>query len=296
MHYNRLGNSELNISKIALGCMSLKSDSAESSCIIEAAYDCGINYFDTADLYDFGENEVLLGKALKKFRDKVYIATKVGNRWKEDRSGWTWDVSAKYIFDAVDTSLKRLQTDYIDVYQIHGGTKEDNFEEVLETLETLKAQGKIRYYGISSIRPNVFLRFTEQSNIISNMMQYSMLDTRPEKYFDRFKDKISVLARGAYAQGVLLGKAKDSYLSHSSTNMQSILTYIEELASQYQLHKETIALAYVLRKKVVASSIVGIRTMEQFLALKQSIIELDKLNIVFDESRIPKIDYTDHLT
>src|SRR5690606_24105587 len=296
MHYNRLGNSELNISQIALGCMSLKSDSAESSSIIEAAYDCGINYFDTADLYDFGENEVLLGKALKKFRDKVYIATKVGNRWKEDRSGWTWDVSAKYIFDAVDASLKRLQTDYIDVYQIHGGTKEDNFEEVLDTLERLKAQGKIRYYGISSIRPNVFLRFTEQSNIISNMMQYSMLDTRPEKYFDRFKDKISVLARGAYAQGVLLGKAKDSYLSHSSTNMQSILTYIEELASQYQLNKETIALAYVLRKKVVASSIVGIRTMEQFLALKQSIIELDKLNIVFDESRIPKIDYTDHLT
>lgn len=296
MHYNRLRNSELNISQIALGCMSLKSDSAESSCIIEAAYDCGINYFDTADLYDFGENEVFLGKALKKFRDKVHIATKVGNRWKEDRSGWTWDVSAKYIFDAVDASLKRLQTDYIDVYQIHGGTKEDNFEEVLDTLETLKAQGKIRYYGISSIRPNVFLRFTEQSNIISNMMQYNMLDTRPEKYFDRFKDKISVLARGAYAQGVLLGKAKDSYLSHSSTNMQSILTYIEELASQYQLHKETIALAYVLRKKVVASSIVGIRTMEQFLALKQSIIELDKLNIVFDESRIPKIDYTDHLT
>ena len=88
----------------------------------------------------------------------------------------------KNIFSsAVDQSLKRLQTDYIDLYQLHGGTIEDPIDEMIEAFETLKAAGKIRYYGISSIRPNVIREYVKRSSIVSVMMQYSLLDRRPEE-------------------------------------------------------------------------------------------------------------------
>jgi aryl-alcohol dehydrogenase-like predicted oxidoreductase len=86
---------------------------------------------------------------------KVIIATKVGNQWRADGSGWDWNPNKDYIISAVEQSLKRLQTDYIDLYQLHGGTMEDPIDETIEAFEQLQKQGKIRYYGISSIRPTV---------------------------------------------------------------------------------------------------------------------------------------------
>ncbi len=105
--------------------------------IIEAALEAGINYFDTADLYDFGTNERIVGQALKSVRDQVVIATKVGNRWSESKDGWSWDPSKAYIKEAVKQSLKRLGTDYIDLYQLHGGTIEDPIDETIEAFEEL---------------------------------------------------------------------------------------------------------------------------------------------------------------
>ena len=163
MEYKTLGKSALNISRIGFGCMSLQLDNNDNEKLIHQAVELGINYFDTADLYDKGLNEELIGKALKHKRSQSIIATKVGNQWKQDGSGWVWNASKQYILQAVEESLQRLQTDYIDLYQLHGGTLDDNIDETIEAFELLQQQGKIRYYGISSIRPNVIREYVKRS-------------------------------------------------------------------------------------------------------------------------------------
>src|SRR5438105_13317308 len=152
--------------------MSLKGDQSGNEKIIHQAVEYGINFFDTADLYDKGMNEVSVGKALKAKRNEVIIATKAGNQWRKDGSGWDWNPKKEYILNCAEDSLKRLKTDHIDLYQLHGGTIDDPIEETIEAFETLKKQGKIRYYGISSIRPNVIKKYVAISNIVSVMMQY----------------------------------------------------------------------------------------------------------------------------
>ena len=155
-------------------------------------------------------NETIVGKTLQARRDKVIIATKVGNRWNDSKDGWHWDASLLILKSAVKESLKRLGTDYIDLYQLHGGTIEDNIDEVIETFEELKKEGDIRAYGISSIRPNVIKQYTAKSNIDSVMMQYSLLDRRPEEWFPLLEEKqISVIARGPVAKGLLSDKMLD---------------------------------------------------------------------------------------
>src|SRR5690349_20993713 len=126
MQYKQLGSSDLHISRIGFGCMSLSPDKEEESIqMIDRAIESGINYFDTADLYNRGMNEKLVGNALKSKRDKVIIATKVGNQWRADGSGWDWNPTKEYIIKSVEESLARLQTEYIDLYQLHGGTIDD---------------------------------------------------------------------------------------------------------------------------------------------------------------------------
>ena len=118
--------------------MSLPTDQIVANKIIQVALENGITYFDTADLYDKGENEKIVGNALKDKRQNIILATKVGNRLNKSGDGWSWDPSKEWITDAVHASLKRLQTDYIDVYQLHGGTMEDNVDEVIDTMESLQ--------------------------------------------------------------------------------------------------------------------------------------------------------------
>lgn len=119
MEYRLLGKSDLKISRIGFGCMSLDPRDPESEKLLNRALDAGINYFDTADMYQQGANEFLLGRVFKEKRKQVILATKVGNQWKPDGTGWDWNPSKKYILSAIDQSLERLQTNYIDLYQLH---------------------------------------------------------------------------------------------------------------------------------------------------------------------------------
>src|SRR5690606_28856678 len=158
MDKKQLGKSDLYVSPLSLGCMSLGADEKEASNIVNSALDLGINYLDTADLYDKGLNEEIVGKAIKERRNDIILATKVGNHLREDGS-WFWDPSKAYIKEQAKESLRRLQTDYIDLYQLHGGTIDDPIDETIEAFEELKQEGIIRYYGISSIRPNVIREY-----------------------------------------------------------------------------------------------------------------------------------------
>jgi aryl-alcohol dehydrogenase-like predicted oxidoreductase len=264
MEYRKLGNTNMHISQIAFGCMSLKPGSGDHEAIIHEALERGINFFDTADLYNKGDNEILVGQALKGKRDRVFIASKVGNKWRADGTGWDWDPTKAYIIEAVEKSLARLATDHIDLYQLHGGTLEDPIDETIEAFELLKVQGKIRYYGISSIRPNVIRRWVEKSNLSNVMMQYSLLDQRPaEECLELlYRNGIGVLARGSIAQGLLVDKPAKAYLNRTEEEVIKASDALEALADQGRT-KTSLAIQYVLHHPAVSASVVGIRTAEQ---------------------------------
>lgn len=276
--------------------MSLPDDLQKGTHLIDKAFDNGINFFDTADIYLEGRNEELIGKAIRQKRRQVVLASKAGNVRKKDGSGLDWNPSKQHILASIEGSLKRLKTDYIDLYQLHGGTIEDNIDETIEAFEQLKKEGKIRYYGISSIRPNVIRQYITRSNIVSVMMQYSLLDTRPEEdCLDLLeKNKIGVLVRGSLAQGLLVSKPPKNYLDHSTAEVKKAADAIAKISSPDRTASQT-AIKYVLNHLAVTSAIVGIRTEEQ---LDESIriinspdlttLELQSLNA------INKITYKEH--
>ena len=272
MQYQTLGKSTLNISRIGFGCMSFKPDQKDFENIIDAAIDNGINYFDTADLYDKGLNEINLGKALKGKRDKVIIASKAGNQWRSDGSGWDWNPRKDYILKCAEQSLQRLQIDCIDLYQLHGGTIEDNIDETIEAYELLLQQGKIRYYGLSSIRPNVIREFVKKSNIASVMMQYSLLDSRPEESCLQLlqENNIGVLARGSIASGLLIDKPSKPYLNYNETEVADAAKAVKSISTKQRNPAQT-AIQYVLQNPAITSAIVGIRTIEQLKDAVQAI-------------------------
>lgn len=297
MNYRSLLKANLSVSEISFGCMSIDLNRDDNKRIIQTAIDGGINYFDTADLYDKGENERFIGKALKAKRKELIIATKVGNQWREDGSGWDWNPSKDYILKAAEDSLKRLQTDYIDIYQLHGGTIEDNGEEVIEAFELLQTQGKIRHYGISSIRPNVIREFTANSNIVSNMIQYSLIDRRPEESVlaSLHKQGVGVMVRGGLARGVLADKGSIKYLDYNQQSVDLLLDKMKVFSNENTALNH-IALQWILNNSAVTSVVQGMRTLEQVhdaLALNRSTLlsqaELDEIGSVLN----PNI-YSDH--
>lgn len=267
MKLHQLGRSDLRVSAVGFGCMSLGDDHRANARLVHQALDAGINLFDTADLYDKGENEVSVGKALRGRRLQAVLATKVGNQWRPDGSGWDWNPTKDYILQAVENSLRRLQTDYLDLYQLHGGTIDDPIDETIEAFELLKQQGKIRAYGISSIRPNVIREYVRRSNIASVMLQYSLLDRRPEESALALlhEHNIGVLARGSYAQGLLAGKPAKPYLNYPAEDVARAAEAVHTASQPPRPLAET-AVQFTLAQPAVTSAVLGIRTEEQLHA------------------------------
>lgn len=264
MEYKQLGKSNLQISKIGFGCMSLKGDYEGMDNLMNVAIEQGINYFDTADIYDFGKNETALGKALQPFRKKIIIATKGGNEPKPNGNGWNWNPTKAYIMKACEESLKRLKTDYIDLYQLHGGTIDDPIDETIEAFEHLQQQGKIRHYGISSIRPNVIREYVKRSNMVSVMMQYSLLDRRPEEECLNFlqEHNIGVMARGSIAGGLLVDKPAKEYLDYTTSEVEKMCNAVANISGSQRTKAQT-ALQFVLKHQAVTAAVAGIRTLTQ---------------------------------
>ncbi|WP_227395226.1 aldo/keto reductase [Jeotgalibacillus aurantiacus] len=269
----KIGSSSLEGTLLGLGCMSIGTDKKKAEEILLTAYDQGINYFDTADLYDYGQNEEIVGDVLKQVRSEVLIATKVGNKPNPAKDGWSWDPSKQYIKEQVKNSLKRLQTDYIDLYQLHGGTLDDPIEETIEAFEELKAEGLIREYGFSSIRPNVINEYAPRSSAVSNMMQYSLLDRRPEEQAFPILEKhgVSVITRGPLAKGLLSGQfkkkldqAKDGFLNYDHNELTELLHALQDKFENRPL--EELAIQFNASQKVVSTVITGASSREQVLS------------------------------
>ena len=279
MKLNRLGSSGLTISEIGLGCMSLAKAGDAADAIVHRALDLGVNFFDTADLYERGANEERLARALGRRRGEVIVATKVGNRWRAGGDGWDWDPSPAHIRRAVEASLRRLRTDYIDLYQLHGGTIEDPIDDVIATFDALREAGTIRAWGISSIRPNVIREYAARSSIASVMMQYSVLDRRPEEQaLPLLRDRgISVIARGPVAKGLLAGgvssrgecgaslpsKPARAELGHDRERVAAIQRVLREVSAAAGRTPAQSALRFALAAPAVATVIPGASSLAQ---------------------------------
>ncbi|ENH97399.1 D-threo-aldose 1-dehydrogenase [Gracilibacillus halophilus YIM-C55.5] len=286
----QLGQSHLYVSPLALGCMSLGTNEQQAERIIKEATDLGINYLDTADLYDKGINEEIVGKAIQPIRDDIVLATKVGNHLRPDGS-WFWDASKAYIKEQVKESLRRLHTDYIDLYQLHGGTIDDPIDDTIEAFEELVQEGYIRYYGISSIRPNVIREYVNRSNIISIMSQYSLFDRRPEEEVLSLLDKqnISVVTRGSLAKGllsdhyqdVLNRKGQDGYLTYNHNDLKQTIERLTDILDEGQT-LAGLAFQYVLHANAVTSIVNGASSIQQ---LKENVAAFEQS---FDQDQIER--------
>lgn len=272
MERRRIPGLHTEISPISLGCMSLPAKPKESLAILDLAIENGINLLDTADLYQHGLNEELVGAAIKDKRGQLTIATKVGNQWRQDGSGWDWNPRKDYILKAVEESLKRLGTDYIDLYQLHGGTIDDPLEEVFEAFDILKEQGKIRAYGISSIRPNVIRKVMAISAPATVMMQYNPLDRRPEEgaFPLLASTETRVLVRGAFAKGLLIDKPAAAFLDYSPAEVSAVRDMVKETGYS----PEAVLIKFGLGQAAVGSLVIGASSPRQ----------IEKLAKVYRES------------
>lgn len=260
--------SGIRFSELGLGAMNLPENAEDSQYILDTAVDLGITYFDTADLYQKGQNEKNIGHFIQqsKKRDKITLVSKVGNRFNMLNDDVVWDPSKEHITKSIHESLKRLNTDYLDLYMLHGGTIEDNKDETIETMESLKQQGLIRAYGISSIRPNVINYYLDNSAIDTIMMQFNLIDNRPADLLQQIHDKgVKILARGPLMKGLLTSKAhevlnqkfKDGTLGLTYEQLHQQLTQAEEIAPLQQASYQ------YLTEMGVASIVNGASNVEQ---------------------------------
>ena len=289
MEYRRLGNSGLRVSELGLGANNFGwwADEQTSIAVINHALDVGINYIDTADMYDRGRSEEFVGKALKGKRADVIIATKFATPMGEgpnDKGG-----SRHYIMKAVEASLKRLQTDYIDVYQMHNPDTETPIEETLRALDDLVHAGKVRYIGCSNFAAWQLCEalWTSTTNhlhsFVTVQVRYNVLERSVETELVPCCRKygIGVIPWGPLAGGFLTGKYQqrkeapaDARLakpvgiySHIFTDDNwNKLSKLEAFAEKHGHPVAELAIAWLRAKPWITSVIAGARTVEQLSA------------------------------
>jgi voltage-dependent potassium channel beta subunit len=289
MQYRRLGNTGLKVSEISLGSWLTYGGYVEeqnATASIDKAYDLGINFFDTANVYMRGEAEIVVGKALKKYqRDSYVLATKVF--WPMGDGPNDRGLSRKHIIEQCNASLKRLNTDYVDIYYCHRYDKETPLEETLRALDDLVRQGKVFYVGVSEWTAEQITEAVHLADkklldrIVVNQPQYSMLERYIEKEVLPVCEKhgIGQVVWSPLAQGVLTGKynkgekapegsraAQENFKSLfgllTDENLDKV-EQLQEVASDHNLSLPTLALAWILRQPNVASALVGASRPEQ---------------------------------
>lgn len=232
MEYIKLKNSDLKVSRLCMGGCPMGGygwGNVQEQDLIDAVYtalDNGITIFDTADTYGLGQSEVTLGKALGSKRKHVVIADKFGVRVEQGKT--FYDNNPEYIKKALDASLSRLGTDYIDLYQLHYRDNITPLIDVIKTLEELKKEGKIRYYGLSNIYEadyNELLPFIGQ--IVSVQDEYSLACRKNEKILKVLSKnlKFTPFTWGSLGQGILTGKY-NQYVKFDSNDRRSRDVYV----------------------------------------------------------------------
>lgn len=289
MEYARLGSTGLKVSRICLGCMGFGSaegwvhnkwalDEEDSRVVVKKALDLGINFFDTANVYAYGKSEEILGQALKDYgkRDEVVIATKVFGKMREGPNGG--GLSRKHILSEIDSSLKRLDTDYVDLYQIHRWDYETPIEETMETLNDVVRAGKARYIGASAMWAWQFQKALHVAELHGWTRFVSMQDHLNLIYREEEREmlplcreeKIGAIPYSPLASGRLTRDWSSESTLRSETDQiakakydatadadQQVVKRVAELAEKHAVARTHIALAWLLQKEPVTAPIIG---------------------------------------
>ena len=293
MQYRRLGNSGLIVSAVSLGTMQFGSkanvgnlDQRATTAMVDFAIDHGINFIDTADVYSRGESETLVGEAIKDKRADLVVATKVRLPMSDDnfnRSG----ASRVNIMRGVESSLRRLQTDYIDLYQVHGWDSNTPLEETLRTLDDLVRQGKVRYIGFSNYmawQAATALGIQKQEHLepfVTAQMYYGLVGRDLEYDFIPFAKHagIGILVWSTLAGGFLSGKYSRGNPLPTGTRFAEagqfvpfdvergyrIVDALKAVAERHSVSPVTVAVAWTVSRPAISSVIVGARTNEHLL-------------------------------
>ena len=290
MKYRKLGNTGLIVSEVALGTMQFGGKmnmgnlgQEETTWMVRVALNRGINFIDTADVYSLGESETLVGNALKGVRQEIVLATKVRLPMSENfnRSGAT----RVNIMREVEGSLQRLQTDYIDLYQVHGWDSNTPLEETLRTLDDLVRQGKVRYIGLSNMmswQAATAIMLQERLGLekyVTAQMYYSLVGRGLEYEFQSFAEyhNIGILVWSPLAGGFLTGKYSRDIPATAGTRFAEagsfvpfdkemgyrVVQALKQVAGRHSVSPARVALSWVLGRPAVSSVIIAARKVEQ---------------------------------
>ncbi len=283
MKYRTLGRTGLRVSEVGFGAWAIGGTSygptrdENSLDALEAAWEHGVNFFDTADTYGHGHSEELIGKFLKGKRDKAVIASKVG--WDFYHGGSKKNFDPDYIRFAVEESLKRLQIDCIDLYQLHNPKPEEiKSGDLFHLLDELKRAGKIRFYGVSVHTPREALELIGSGEADTIQLIFNLIDQRSvsEVFPAAAEKKIGIIAREPFACGLLTGKytaqsvfSKDDHRNRwIRERMANDLKKIDRLKSMLSLTQYSLArasLEFILSFEAVGVVIPGAKTRAQVL-------------------------------
>ena len=288
MRKRMFGNSGLETSVIGYGGWPMGRgmygdfDDDEAIRAARASYDEGVTLFDTAAVYGWGYGENLMGKALKGIRENVVLVTKGAREWVRDnpdrRSATVSDSDPKRLLTSIDESLKRLQTDYIDLFLIHWPDHNRAFSEPMDALEKAKAAGKIRYTGVSNFSVEMMAESRDSSPIVTNQIGYHIFDRRPEAEVMPFvkENGMGIMAYGSLSHGLLTGTwdadktfSEDDWRrgganfginSWGPENLAANVAVVEKLKVIAADHGKTIpqlAIAWVLANQTVSVALAG---------------------------------------
>jgi aryl-alcohol dehydrogenase-like predicted oxidoreductase len=292
VEYTKLGNTGLDVSRLCLGCMGFGEkerwvhpwviNEESSRTVIKKALDLGINFFDTANVYSDGTSEEFLGRALKDFanRDEIVIATKVYFPLGKDFSSKgpnSKGLSRKHIMSEIDKSLKRLGTDYVDLYQIHRWDYNTPIEETMEALHDLVKAGKVRYIGASAMYAWQFLKANHVAEkngwtkFVSMQNHLNLIYREEEREMLPLckEEKIGVIPYSPLASGRLTrdwsedtlrsetDQTQKSKYGATENNDRLVVERVAELAEKHGVLRAQIALAWLLQKEPVTAPIIG---------------------------------------
>jgi aryl-alcohol dehydrogenase-like predicted oxidoreductase len=293
MEYRKLGNSDLTVSAIGLGCMSMsgtygKSDDEQSIAVIHRALDRGITFLDSSDMYGWGHNEELLGRALKGRREPAVLASKFGQVQSPDGKGNLVDGSPAYVARACDASLKRLGVDVIDLYFQHRVDPKVPIEDTLGAMQRLIEQGKVRYLGLCEAAPTTIRRAHAVHPLSAVQSEYSLLYRNPaEETLPTCRELgISYVAYAPLGRGFLTGRIQtdadlpgdDRRRQHPRFQAQNfdhnrkLVLRIEEIARKRGVTPSQLVLGWLLAQ---GDDIVPIPGTKRIAFLEENIGALD---------------------
>ena len=292
MEYVRLGSTGLKVSRLCLGCMTYGSkkwrewvlEEEESRPIFRRALEAGINFFDTADMYSVGASEEITGRALKEFtsRDRAVIATKVFNAMGDDPN--QRGLSRKHIHHAIDASLRRLGTDYVDLYQIHRFDPHTPIEETMQALDDVVRSGKALYLGASSMYAYQFAKMLHTSDahglarFVTMQNHYNLVYREEEREMLPLcrEEGIGVIPWSPLARGFLAGNRRaqdfgDTIRAKTDDYAQkmyyqpsdfAVVDRVGEIANRRGIPNAQVALAWMLQQPGVTAPIIGASKMQ----------------------------------